>query len=52
VTLHGQDLKGVVVPSAYWTEEGVPVPEGDFGLAEIPAGAEPETVLARLDRWR
>ena len=52
VTLHGQDLKGVVVPSAYWTEKGVPVPEGDFGLAEIPAGAEPETVLARLDRWR
>jgi hypothetical protein len=52
VALHGQELKGVVVPPAYWIEEGVPVPEGDFALAEIPVEAEPESVLTRLDRWR
>ena len=52
VTVCGHDLKGVTVPADYWTEDDVPVPEGDFALAEIPAEAEPETVLARLARWQ
>lgn len=50
--LWGSDLKAVVVPEEYWTGTDVVVPDGDVVLARIPAGAEPEGVLERLDGWR
>ena len=46
----GSALSGAVVPPAFWLDkEPQSPPSGDFLLAEIPAAAVPETVLARLE---
>jgi hypothetical protein len=44
--LNGPD--GAVVPEQFWHAEGVPLEDAAFYLAEIPAGAVPETVLTQL----
>jgi hypothetical protein len=36
------------VPAGYWLTEDAAAPSGDFLLADIPANAVPETVLAQL----
>ncbi|GEL19228.1 hypothetical protein [Pseudonocardia asaccharolytica] len=41
-------VTGVAVPAEFWLADGVEVPAGDFLVAEIPAAAEPETVLKKL----
>jgi hypothetical protein len=46
--LAGTQARGVAVPPEYWLETEVAVPAGDFWIAELPADAEPEAVLARL----
>lgn len=48
VELAAAELKGVAVPEEFWLEADVAVPSGDFRIAELPAQAEPETVLVRL----
>lgn len=48
VELHGSDLTGGVVPTEYWLDDGVALPEGDFLLGEIPPTAVPEGVLKRV----
>ena len=45
----GSALTGAVVPPSFWLDDHPQgPPSGDFLLAEIPAAAVPETVLARL----
>jgi hypothetical protein len=48
VTVVGSAIMGAPVPDGYWLNEDAAVPSGDFLLAEIPAHAVPETVLAQL----
>jgi hypothetical protein len=44
--LHGSDAAGSVLPASFWVDQ--PAPEARVWLAEVPADAEPELVLARL----
>ncbi|WP_179405305.1 hypothetical protein [Burkholderia guangdongensis] len=40
---------GLVVPATFWQGDDLPAPRPDtFDVADIPVGARPETVLARL----
>ncbi|MGW3625218.1 hypothetical protein [Streptomyces sp. NPDC000880] len=48
VTVGGTPVTGVAVPPDYWRSEGATAPVGDFLIADIPADAVPETVLAQL----
>jgi hypothetical protein len=48
VTVVGSAITGTPVPAEYWLSEDAAAPSGDFLLAEIPANAVPETVLAQL----
>jgi hypothetical protein len=48
VTVVGSTLSGTPVPPGYWLSEDAGAPSGDFLLADIPASAVPETVLAQL----
>ena len=48
VQVIGSAITGTVVPQDFWRAEAPGAPSGDFLLAEIPADAVPETVLARL----
>jgi hypothetical protein len=48
VTIVGSAVTGTPVPTEYWLSEDAAVPSGDFLLADIPANAVPETVLAQL----
>jgi hypothetical protein len=41
---------GVAVPPSYWLSTDADPPLGDFLIADIPADAVPETVLAQLAR--
>ena len=44
--LNGPD--GVVIPEQFWHADGESLEDAAFYLAEIPAGAVPETVLTQL----
>ncbi|MET8246966.1 hypothetical protein ABZV31_22615 [Streptomyces sp. NPDC005202] len=48
VRVAGRSVTGVAVPPDYWRSEGATAPVGDFLIADIPADAVPETVLAQL----
>ena len=48
VTVPGSEVHGTAVPAGYWLSESTTAPSGDFLVAEIPAHAVPETVLAQL----
>jgi hypothetical protein len=48
VTVVGSTVTGTPVPAEYWLNEDAAAPTGDFLLADIPANAVPETVLAQL----
>jgi hypothetical protein len=48
VTIVGSTVTGTPVPAEYWLSEDAAAPSGDFLLADIPANAVPETVLAQL----
>jgi hypothetical protein len=48
VTVGGSAVTGRAVPAEYWLTEDALAPSGDFLIAEIPANAVPETVLAQL----
>ncbi|MFH7333947.1 hypothetical protein [Streptomyces sp. KHY 26] len=48
VTVGGSGLTGPRIPQEFWHGDGVALPSGDFLLADIPADAAPETVLAQL----
>jgi hypothetical protein len=50
VTIAGASTTGVAVPASYWLSTDADPPVGDFLIADIPADAVPETVLARLAR--
>jgi hypothetical protein len=50
VTVAQASLTGVVVPPSYWLSAEADPPVGDFLIADIPADAVPETVLAQLAR--
>ncbi|AEI82265.1 hypothetical protein CNE_BB1p08510 (plasmid) [Cupriavidus necator N-1] len=40
---------GLLVPEAFWSDDDLPAPQPNtFDVADIPATARPETVLARL----
>ena len=44
--LDGPD--GAVIPEQFWHADGESLADAAFYLAEIPAGAVPETVLTQL----
>lgn len=44
----GATVTGTAVPLDYWLSDSGPAPSGDFLIADIPAGAVPETVLSQL----
>jgi hypothetical protein len=46
--VRGSMFTGTPVPAEYWLSEDATAPIGDFLMAEIPANAVPETVLAQL----
>ncbi|MGW3268302.1 hypothetical protein [Streptomyces sp. NPDC001056] len=48
VTVGGSGLTGPRIPREFWHGDGAEPPSGDFLLADIPADAAPETVLAQL----
>jgi hypothetical protein len=48
LTVRGSMFTGTPVPAEYWLSEDATAPIGDFLVAEIPANAVPETVLAQL----
>jgi hypothetical protein len=48
VGVMGSSVHGAAVPADYWLSESTTAPSGDFLVAEIPAHAVPETVLAQL----
>jgi hypothetical protein len=48
VPVVGSTVTGTPVRAEYWLEEDAAAPSGDFLLAEIPANAVPETVLAQM----
>ncbi|MEU6535371.1 hypothetical protein [Streptomyces sp. NPDC047000] len=48
VKVVGSGLNGPRIPPEFWHGDGVALPSGDFLLADIPADAPPETVLAQL----
>jgi hypothetical protein len=48
VNVVGSSVTGTPVPAGYWLTEDAAAPSGDFLLADIPANAVPETVLAQL----
>ncbi|MGW3954479.1 hypothetical protein ACWEKM_26900 [Streptomyces sp. NPDC004752] len=48
VRVAGSGLTGPRIPQEFWHGDGVALPSGDFLLADIPADAAPETVLAQL----
>jgi len=50
VTVVGSTVTGTPVPAEYWLSEDAAAPSGDFLLADIPATAVPETVLAQLTK--
>jgi hypothetical protein len=50
VTVAEAPVTGVVVTPSYWLSADANPPAGDFLLADIPADAVPETVLAQLAR--
>jgi hypothetical protein len=50
LTVADASVTGVAVPPAYWQRSDADPPVGDFLIADIPADAVPETVLAQLAR--
>jgi hypothetical protein len=50
VTVAEASTTGVAVPLSYWHSTDADPPVGDFLIADIPADAVPETVLAQLAR--
>ncbi|MCL0246198.1 hypothetical protein JIM95_008625 [Corynebacterium sp. CCM 8835] len=48
VEVAGKDVRGATIEPGYWLGSGT-VPEADFLVTQIPAEAEPETVLERLE---
>jgi hypothetical protein len=50
VTLAETSVTGVAVAPSYWLSTEADPPVGDFLIADIPADAVPETVLAQLAR--
>ena len=50
VTVAQASSTGVAVPPSYWRSTDADPPVGDFLIADIPADAVPETVLAQLAR--
>jgi len=50
VTLAEASTTGVAVPPSYWLSTDADPPVGDYLIADIPADAVPETVLAQLAR--
>jgi hypothetical protein len=50
VTIAGAATTGVAVPPSYWLSTDADPPVGDFLIADVPADAVPETVLAQLAR--
>lgn len=48
VDVLGTAVTGTAVPLDYWLSDSGPAPSGDFLIADIPADAVPETVLAQL----
>jgi len=50
VTVAEGSMTGVAVPPSYWHSTEADPPVGDFLIADIPADAVPETVLAQLAR--
>ncbi|RMB81466.1 hypothetical protein [Streptomyces shenzhenensis] len=50
VRVVGAGLTGPRIPQEFWHGAGVALPSGDFLLADIPADAAPETVLAQLTK--
>ena len=50
VTVVGAPMTGIAVPPSYWLSTEADPPVGEFLIADIPADAVPETVLAQLAR--
>jgi hypothetical protein len=50
ISVLGSSVRGAAVPTTFWLSDSVSVPSGDFLLADIPADAVPETVLAQLSK--
>jgi hypothetical protein len=50
ITVADGSVRGVAVPPSYWLSTDAAPPSGDFLIADIPAEAVPETVLAQLAR--
>lgn len=48
VRVVGPELTGPRIPQEFWHGDGAALPSGDFLLADLPADAAPETVLAQL----
>ncbi|MBI9000160.1 hypothetical protein M0E87_07545 [Corynebacterium sp. CCM 9185] len=48
VEVAGEDVRGATIDPGYWLGTGT-VPQADFLVTQIPAEAEPETVLERLE---
>jgi len=48
VNVLGTTVSGAMVPHDYWLSDAASAPLGDLLVAEIPAGAVPETVLSQL----
>ncbi|KGJ72106.1 hypothetical protein GY21_17620 [Cryobacterium roopkundense] len=48
IDVHGASASGAIIRADFWLEEGHSLPDGDFLLGEIPAGAVPEEVLNRI----
>lgn len=48
VELRGSELVGTLVPTAFWLDEDLDPPDGDFLLGQIPVAAVPEVVLRRV----
>jgi hypothetical protein len=48
VGLLGSAVTGTLIPHTYWLTDDAYAPSGDFLVADIPADAVPETVLAQL----
>ncbi|MFC9849147.1 hypothetical protein ACFWFF_21195 [Streptomyces sp. NPDC060223] len=51
VELLGSAVVGALIPDTYWLADEVLAPSGDFLVADIPADAVPEKVLAQLAKF-
>lgn len=48
IDVHGASTLGAIISPDFWLQSERPLPDGDFLLGEIPAGAVPEDVLSRI----